>query len=115
MSNINNVNTSKQSAAYHLKKDLQDINAILLSNQTISNKCIQMWPHIDNLCVYESFVNPEDESTKKNTVVKINYLNNKMKEFNVLDTNNTVECKNLTQEQVLVIYALFIDIFFGVM
>jgi hypothetical protein len=115
MSNINNTNTSKRSTSYHLKKDLQSINAILLSNQTISVKCVQMWPHIDNLCVYESFVNPEDESIKKNTSVKINYLNSKMKEFQILNSSNNLEWKNLSQEQVLIIYALFIDIFFGVM
>jgi hypothetical protein len=85
MSNINNTNTSKRSTSYHLKKDLQSINAILLSNQTISVKCVQMWPHIDNLCVYESFVNPEDESIKKNTYVKINYFNIKIKEFQILN------------------------------
>jgi len=115
MSNINNTNISKRSAAYHLKKDLQEINGILLSNQTITSKCIQMWPNIDNLCVYESFVNPEDESTKKNSSIKINYLNSKMKEFNISGSSTQDDWRVLTQEQVLVLYALFIDIFFGVM
>ncbi len=115
MSNINNTNISKRSAAYHLKKDLQQINSILISNQTITSKCVQMWPHIDNLCVYESFVNPEDESTKKNSTVKLNFLASKMKEYKISNGNNRDEWKNLTQDQVLVLYALFIDIFFGVM
>jgi hypothetical protein len=112
----NNVqNRSKRSGTYHLKADIQAINSILHSNQTISSKCINMWPYIDNITVYESLVNPEDDQTKKNHAAKLKYLEDKMKEFKILDAQNKVQWNPLTQDQTLIIYALFVDIFFGVM
>lgn len=113
MSNVNN--TSKGSAAYHLKKDLQFINSILQSNHDIITKCVHMWPHIDNLCVYEEFVNPEKDSTKKNSSKKLESLNTKMKEYQITNNSKDLNWNNLTYEQSYVIYGLFVDVFFGVM
>lgn len=113
---MSNVHTKgKRSSVYHLKDDIQMINSILQSNINIRSKCSNMWPHIDNICVYESFVNPENPSTKKNNSIKLDFLTDKMKEFNVLDSKNVTHWDDLNADQALIIYALFVDIFYGVM
>ncbi len=113
--NNNIQNRSKRTGTYHLKADIEAINAILQSNLTITSKCINMWPYIDNITVYESIVNPEEDSTKKNSSAKMRYLETKMKEFKILDDRNNFQWQPLTQDQTLIIYGLFVDIFYGVM